>query len=548
MTRCAPRNIITARCESVISTMVSIDYSLPMYRKRITIIDLAAQGPSTELFGRIMNANYASVMPQAVGVWAEELGHRVNYICFTGAEDLTGELVSETDVLIIGGFTYSAFTAYALSAIYRKAGAITVLGGPHARCYPEDAAKYFDYVLGFTGKPEIETILSDPAPQRPMGQLVSAVGQPHHVPGVEERWKFVSAAIAKAPFIKIIPMLGSMGCPYSCSFCIDATVPYQPLSFDLLQQDLRFIKSRVRNPLVGWHDPNFGIRFDDYLGAIEESVEPGSMRFVAESSLSLLTENNLKRLQKNGFSGLLPGIESWYDYGNKSRATKVQGEAKVKQVADQINMILRHVPFVQTNFVLGLDCDEGPEPFELTKKFLDLAPGAYPAFSLLTCYGRASPMNLDLQKSNRVLPFPFHLLDSNHAMNVIPVGYSWPEFYKLTADLTADSLSARRLARRLGANSGLTTKFINFMRSITSDRTAYMRNICEMLANDSGVRRYFDGDSDKLPDFYMDRIRGGLGHLWDSLPPSALSHDQNAFLRAQTGSSGNSSQVRVHTL
>ena len=35
-------------------------------------------------------------------------------------------------------------------------------------------------------------------------------------------------------------------------------------------------------------------------------------------------------------------------------------------------MIVDHIPFVQTNFILGLDCDEGREPFELTKRFLDL--------------------------------------------------------------------------------------------------------------------------------------------------------------------------------
>ena len=34
----------------------------------------------------------------------------------------------------------------------RQRSAVTVLGGPHARCYPEDACKYFDYVLGFTDK------------------------------------------------------------------------------------------------------------------------------------------------------------------------------------------------------------------------------------------------------------------------------------------------------------------------------------------------------------------------------------------------------------
>ena len=57
----------------------------------------------------------------------------------------------------------------------------------------------------------------------------------------------------------------------------------------------------MKRPRVGWHDPNFGVRFDDYMDAIEEAVPPGSIDFIAESSLSLLTEPHLKRLQKNGF-------------------------------------------------------------------------------------------------------------------------------------------------------------------------------------------------------------------------------------------------------
>ena len=35
----------------------------------------------------------------------------------------------------------------------------------------------------------------------------------------------------------------------------------------------------------------------------------------------------------------------------------------VEQVSEHVNLILRYLPYVQTNFVLGLDCDEGEEPF-----------------------------------------------------------------------------------------------------------------------------------------------------------------------------------------
>ena len=82
------------------------------------------------------------------------------------------------------------------------------------------------------------------------------------------------------------------------------------------------------------------------------------MRHIAESSLSLLAEPHLKRLRKNGFRAILPGIESWYDLGNKSK-TRRTGMDKVKQVADHVNMILRYIPYIQTNFVLGLDGDKG---------------------------------------------------------------------------------------------------------------------------------------------------------------------------------------------
>ena len=126
----------------------------------------------------------------------------------------------------------------------------------------------------------------------------------------------------------------------------------------------------------------------------------------------------------------------------------------MRQISDQINMIMRHVPYVQANFVLGLDSDIGPEPFELTKKFIDLTPGVFPGYSLLTAFGRAAPLNLELQLSDRVIPFPFHFLDNNHAMNVRPLNYEWTEFYDHVIDLTAYTFSWRTMGRRLHGQSG----------------------------------------------------------------------------------------------
>ena len=105
-----------------------------MRKLRITVLDLVTKGPTRRLFNRIMNANLASIMPQAIAVWCEELGHDVRFVCYTGFEDLSQELVADADLLFVGAFTRSAQTAYAISNLYRSRGAITVLGGPHARC------------------------------------------------------------------------------------------------------------------------------------------------------------------------------------------------------------------------------------------------------------------------------------------------------------------------------------------------------------------------------------------------------------------------------
>src|SRR5262249_11236882 len=141
----------------------------PVRRLRVAILDLIANGPTRNLWNRGMEPNFSSIMPQAVAVWCEEAGHAVTFVSYTGLEDLARELPPDTDVLFIGAFTNAAYSAAAISQQYRRRGAVTVLGGPHARCYPDDAARYFDYVLGFTDRAIVHEVLRDCAPHRPVG-------------------------------------------------------------------------------------------------------------------------------------------------------------------------------------------------------------------------------------------------------------------------------------------------------------------------------------------------------------------------------------------
>lgn len=501
---------------------------------KIGVVDLVCKSPSKSLWGKIMHANLASIMPQVIATWCEQERHKVTMICYTGNEDLSKELPNDVDLIFISSFTQAALLAYAVSNYFRSRGVITVLGGPHARCYPDDAVQYFDYVLGFTNREIIAELLNNCTSQRPVGIKMCAGKQPAILCSIQERWKFIEATLKKAPFIKIVPVLGSVGCPYTCPFCIDSTVTYQVLDFHTITSDLQFLLTKYKRPYIAWHDPNFGIRFDESMQAIASAAPPKKFRFIAESSLSVLTEGHLNKLKANGFIALLPGIESWYDLGNKSRSSHFTGTEKVKQISEHVNTIFRYVPYVQTNFVLGLDSDAGDEPFELTKRFIDNSPSAFPGFSLLTAFGEAAPLNLEYQKAERVLPFPFHFLNNHLAMNVKPKNYDWVDFYDKVIDLTEYAFSLKAIYRRFINTQGFTTKWMNVMRAISSEgwgRLKFYKQVRENLIHDRNFRNYFEGESQQLPDFYYNIIKADLGIWWQWLPGRALSHNAYAYLQ-----------------
>jgi len=495
-------------------------------RLKIGIIDLVAKQPTKSIYSRIVNPNYTSLMPQVVAVWAEQLGHEVHYLTYTGFEDLYRELPLDIDLLFISTFTQNAFTAYAISNIFQKRGIITVLGGPHARAYAEDAKFHFDYVLGLTDKDLIRNLLGDFSPQPAGGILLSAARQVEHLPSIQERWKFVQKNLEKTRLIHVVPMIGSLGCPYTCSFCIDSQIDYKPLSYDQIKEDLNFLQSQPKPPIVAWYDPNFGVRFDDYLDLIESTVKPGKMAFGAETSLSFLKEDNLKRLKKNNFIVMLPGIESWFDFNNKSKQSKNVGLEKVRSVADHINLVMKYVPYVQVNFIFGLDSDLGSEPFDLTKSFIDRSPGVYPNLALITAFGNSAPLNTQLQSEGRVIDVPFPFLDGNSGLNVRPKHYDMVGFYDHMIDLAKYACSPKNIWRRFKANKHPLPRYMNLLRALFSVKGVggNYGEIRQQLIDDPQFQRFFAGESARPPEYYQKKIKTSLGVFYDHLPQRTLDY------------------------
>jgi hypothetical protein len=164
---------------------------------------------------------------------------------------------------------------------------------------------------------------------------------------------------------------------------------------------------------------------------------------------------------------------------------------------------------------------------------VDLAPGAFPAYSLLSAFGQAAPLNLELQRAQRVLPTPFHFLDNNRAINVRPKNYTWTALYENVIGLRQYAFSWRAVARRFEANQGMIPRSINAVRAMSSEGTGRIRydsTVRGLLDSDEALRRFFDGETRAVPAFYTDQVRRDLGPWWEYLPEGALEHDQNAYL------------------
>ncbi|MBI4374523.1 MAG: radical SAM protein [Deltaproteobacteria bacterium] len=512
---------------------------------KIGIIDLIARQPTKSIYARLVNPNYTSFMPQVIAVWLEKMGHEIHYVTYTGFEDLQREVPRELDLLFISTFTQNAYTAYAISNLYRKKGVITVLGGPHARAFAQDARFYFDYVLGLTDEKVIRDLIEDLSHYPEEGRLMSAPRQLEEIPTLQERWKYIQKNLDKTRLIHVIPMIGSLGCPYTCEFCIDSKIDYKPLSSDRLRADLSFLQSQPNPPVVAWYDPNFGVRFDEYLDLIESTVPPGRVAFGGESSLSLLSEDHLKRLKKNNFIVMLPGIESWFDFNAKSKQGKNNGLEKVKQVAAQINMALSYIPYVQTNHIFGLDADEGPEPFELTKRYIDLAPGVYTTYMLITSYGNSAPLSLRYLDEGRILDLPYPFLDGSSGLNVRLKNYPITKFYSYMSDLARYSFTGKRVWKRFQANKHPLPRWMNLMRSTLSGkgRGGNYDEIRNRYETDPDFMAFYHGETRKLPSYYHERVPSLVGPFFEHLPQRVLnylkqgeSHQNNPRLTAEENS------------
>jgi radical SAM superfamily enzyme YgiQ (UPF0313 family) len=450
-------------------------------------------------------------MPQAISVWCRNLGHEVFYTTYFGNKDPKHLLPNDLDIVFISTYTQASALAYALAKLYRKEKTFTVIGGPHAKQFPKDCLRFFDIVVGDCDRTLITEILSD----TPRGEIITSGRTLNNIPGVEERMPEIRAStfLRGKPFpFTFIPLLTSIGCPNSCDFCIDWNNPYVLLPLGQLEADMRFIFQHFSRAMVGLHDPNFAVKFEQVFNLLEKIPNRRRMTYTMETSLSILRGSRLERLKNMGNFHIVPGIESWTAYSNKVRAgATTEPREKLEKVIEHFNIIRPYVSEIQANFLFGLDVDTGDEPIELTKEFVSRAPFVMPNFNIPVPFGNTPLYEKYLSEGRLLTSMPFTFYYIPYLVYTLK-DYSPVTFYEKLIDIFSYISSGSMLVKRLKNSPAPLPTVYNLVKTLGNRQMiGRFRHILNLLNTNKQFRAFHEHETDVLPEFYHYQYERLLG-------------------------------------
>ncbi len=237
-----------------------------------------------------------------------------------------------------------------------------------------------------------------------------------------------------------------------------------------------------------------------------------------ECSLSILRDDRLARLRRTNCLYVAPGVESWFDYGNKSLANGREGAAKLDYVVGRFRALHRFVPGLQANFLFGSDQDRGGEPADLTIDFARRLPFVWPNVNIPTPYG-GTPLFERYRADGRILTgmplacycMPYLVTTLKH--------YDPVTFYRHLVRIQTAITSWSALVRRVASPAPVAIRFAHAVQTLSfGEQASETRTILRLLETDRGFRAFHDGARMPLPEFYQRHVERRLGRYAELLP------------------------------
>ncbi len=291
--------------------------------------------------------------PLALGILAALTPDNWEIEIFDENFETFNELI-DADLVGLTSFTSSAYRAYQIAAVYKKAGIPVVMGGIHASMVPKETIQYVDVVGIGEAESYWTTIISD----FETGQL-----KPFYY---GER-----LSMDKMPFARhdlfhksytIDSIQTTRGCPFDCSFCSVTTFngsSYRMRPVEDVLDEIEMVSTDriffIDDNLVGYSKKSKEHAKAILQGMIDRGIKK---EWWTQCSLNVADDEEvLKLFAKSGCRMIFIGIEAETAAGLLDVNKKLNAKMGFDKYTEAFNKIHKYGMSVLGSFIFGLDSD-----------------------------------------------------------------------------------------------------------------------------------------------------------------------------------------------
>ena len=266
----------------------------------------------------------------------------------------TFDKLIDADLVALTSFTSSAYRAYEIASVYKKANIPVVMGGIHASMVPKETIQYVDVVGVGEAESYWESIISD----FETGQL-----KPFYY---GERLSMDEMPFARHDLFhknySIDSIQTTRGCPFNCSFCSvtafnGSTYRMRPVE-DVLDEIEMVTTDRIffiDDNLVGYSKKSKEHAKAILQGMIDRGIKK---EWWTQCSLNVADDEEVLELfAKSGCRMIFIGIEAETAEGLQDTNKKLNARMGFDKYTEAFNKIHKYGMSVLGSFIFGLDSD-----------------------------------------------------------------------------------------------------------------------------------------------------------------------------------------------
>lgn len=325
--------------------------------------------------------------------------HEIEYFEVRELQDLE-HLPERFDLVALSSFTAQINDAYGLADRYTKAGVPTVIGGLHASCMPEEAARHCDAVVIGHGELSWLEVLDDFERGRPK-RFYGSKSAPMDLKDAP----MPAYELLDISKYNRLTVQTSRGCPLCCEFCassilITPTFTQKPVENVLAEIDK--ILEIWKTPFIEFADDNSFVN-RSYWKRLLPELKKRKIKWFTETDLSVSRDGELlDMMRESGCAQILIGLESPVE--SDLDGLEMRTNWKLKQCAqykEAIQTIQSRGITVNGCFVFGLD-NQTPDIFDTVFEFVKESELFEVQITVLTPFP-GTPLYTRLIKEGRLL-------------------------------------------------------------------------------------------------------------------------------------------------